>query len=172
MGAAGGVVTEELGGENSAGETIKGQGVDGETEPRERREAQSQKSWMWREWVRAIEGRLVWGRSVKPGMKGGVDIEAALSQEGWAVRAVEEGKTWEKLARAIEEFQKGNSGYIGWDGSAAARKPVCRVPQTIFPSSGSNYLSHGGCQNRKFRLAAIVSHYLKNIGAMPQNKEG
>ena len=115
-------------------------------------------------------GGVVWGRSVKPSMKGGVDIEAALSQEGWAVRAVEEGKTWEKLARAIEEFQKGNSGYIGWDGSAAARKPVCRVPQTIFPSSGSNYLSHGGCQNRKFRLAAIVSHYLKNIGAMPQNK--
>ena len=82
---------------------------------------------------------------MKPGMKGGVDIEAALSQEGWAVRAVEEGKTWEKLARAIEEFQKGNSGFIGWDGRAAARKPVCRVPQTIFPTSVSNYLSHGGC---------------------------
>ena len=84
-------------------------------------------------------------RLVKPGTKGGVDIEAALSQEGWTVRAVEEGKTWEKLARAIEEFQKGNSGFIGWDGRAAARKPVCRVPQTIFPSSGSNYLSHRGC---------------------------
>ena len=42
--------------------------------------------------------------------------------------------------------------------------------QTIFPSSGSNYLSNGGCQNRKFRLVAIVSRYLKNIGAMPQNK--
>ena len=56
---------------------------------------------MWREWVRAIEGGLVWGRSMKPGMKGGVDIEVALSQEGWAVRAVEEGKTWEKLARVI-----------------------------------------------------------------------
>ena len=38
---------------------------------------------------------------MKPGMKGGVDIEAALSQEGWAVRAAEEGKTWEKLARVI-----------------------------------------------------------------------
>ena len=99
----------------------------------------------WEKLARAIEGELVWGRLVKPGMKGGVDIEAALSQEGWAVRAVEEGKTWEKLARAIEEFQKGNSGYIGWDGSATARKPVCRVPQTIFPSSDINYLSHGGC---------------------------
>ena len=99
----------------------------------------------WEKLARAIEGGLVWERSVKLGMKGGVDIEAALSQEGWAVRAVEEGKTWEKLARAIEEFQKGNSGFIGWDGSTAARKPVCRVLQTIFPSSGSNYLSHGGC---------------------------
>lgn len=35
--------------------------------------------------------------------------------------------------------------------------------------SGSNYLSHGGCQT-KFWLVAIVSRYLKNIGAMPQNK--
>ena len=33
--------------------------------------------------------------------EGRVDIEAALSQEGWAVRVVEEGKTWEKLARGI-----------------------------------------------------------------------
>ena len=86
------------------------------------------------------------------GVEDGVDIEVepreqreVQSQEGWAVRAVEEGKTWEKLARAIEEFQKGNSGFIGWDRSTAARKPVRRVLQTIFPSSGSNYLSHRGC---------------------------
>ena len=49
------------------------------------------------------------------------ELREALSQEGWAVRAVEEGRTREKLARAIGEFQKGNSGYIGWDGSATAR---------------------------------------------------
>ena len=156
------------------GQTIRGEGVDGETEPRTESGGGGRHSHrrgsIWREWVRAIEGRLVWGRSVKPGMKGGVDIEVALSQEGWAVRAVEEGRTREKLARAIGEFQKGNSGYIGWDRSATARKPVRRVPQTIFLSSGSNYLSHGGCLNRKFWLAAIVSRYLKNIGAMPQNK--
>ena len=63
-------------------------------------------------------GGVVWGRSVKPSMKGGVDIEAALSQEGWAVRAVEEGKTWEKLARAIvRRISEGEQWVyrVGWE---------------------------------------------------------
>ena len=55
---------------------------------------------------------------MKPGMKGGVDIEAALSQEGWAVRAVEEGKTWEKLARVIvRRISEGEQWVyrVGWE---------------------------------------------------------
>ena len=72
----------------------------------------------WEKLARAIEGGLVWGRSVKLGMKGGVDIEAALSQEGWAVRAVEEGKTWEKLARGIvRRISEGEQWVyrVGWE---------------------------------------------------------
>ena len=57
---------------------------------------------------------------MKPGMKGGVDIEAALSQEGWAVRAVEEGTTWEKLARAmvggVGVGEVGEAEHEGWGG--------------------------------------------------------
>ena len=78
---------------------------------------------------------------MKPGMKGGVDIEAALSQEGWAVRAVEEGKTWEKLARVIvRRILEGEQRVYRVGRELNSQK--ARVPQTIFPSSGSNYLSH------------------------------
>ena len=77
MGAARGVVTGGLGCEDRGG----GEGM-GEV-------------------GKGNRGGLVRRRSVKPGTKGGVNIEAALSQVGWAVWAVEEGKTWEKLARRI-----------------------------------------------------------------------
>ena len=48
------------------------------------------------------------------GVEEGVDIEAeprerreVQSQEGWAVRTVGEGKTWEKLATAIVRISEG-----------------------------------------------------------------
>ena len=71
---------------------------------------------------------------------GGVDMEGVGEDSRGGVGVGPwKGGPW------LGEFQKGNSGYTGWDGSATARKPVCRVPPTIFPSSGNNYLSHGGC---------------------------
>ena len=114
MGAARGIVTGELGCENSGGEAMRGEGVDGETEPRtearERREAQSQESWIWREWVRATEGRLVWGEVGEAGhegrggyrgsfVTGGLDCEGGgggedMVEVGNGNRRISEGEQW------------------------------------------------------------------------------
>ena len=52
-------------------------------------------------------------------------------------------------------------------GSAVPRKPVSRLPQTIFPFSDSNYLDHGGHQSLASLWGASGNHCLAGIEAKP-----